>query len=90
MFFKDAVTSSNTPARAAARKHSTVSASMPLIITLRIILMAAAWPILAPTIDSCICNSRSSGEIASAYGPAISKGVRWRAGFIGAITATST
>ncbi len=41
---KKAVTSSTMPARLAARKHSSVSASMPLIMTLRIIFSAAAAP----------------------------------------------
>ena len=48
MFFIEAATSSITPARAAARKHSSVNASMPLIMTLRTILIAAAAPISAP------------------------------------------
>ncbi len=63
---------------------------MPLTMTLRIILMAAAWPVAPSTILSCISNSPSSGEMPSACGPAISNGVLWRSGWIGAITATST
>ena len=63
---------------------------MPLIITLRIILMAAAWPVSAPTTFSFISNSPSSGAIASACGPAINSGVLWRSGWIAATTATST
>ena len=63
---------------------------MPLIITLRIILMAAAWPVSAPTALAFISNSSSSGEMACACGPEIKSGVLWRSGWIGAITATST
>ena len=40
----EAATSSVMPARCAARKHSAVNASMPLIMTLRIIFSAAAAP----------------------------------------------
>jgi len=89
LFFSDAVTSSSSPARLAARKHSSVSASMPFIITLRIILMAAAAPTVSPTTRNSISSSRSSGEAASPCGPAISSGVRWRLGWMGATTATS-
>src|SRR5262245_15711307 len=79
-----------TPARAAARKQSSVSASIPLIITLRIILMAAAEPVSGPTTDNSISSSRNKGEISSACGPAIRRGVRCRAGWMAATTATST
>src|SRR4028119_1725834 len=41
---REAITSASTPARRAARKHSRVSASRPLTITLRHILTADAWP----------------------------------------------
>jgi hypothetical protein len=89
LFFSDTVTSSSTPARCAARKHSTVSASMPLIITERIILIAAAAPTVSPAIVTSMSSSARSGEAAWACSPAISIGVRWRLGWIGAITATS-
>ena len=63
---------------------------MPLIMTLRIILIAAALPTSGLTTLSVISISRSSGAISSACGPAIKSGVGWHFGEIGAITATST
>ena len=83
MFFIEAATSSTTPARAAARKHSSVSASMPLIMTLRTILMAAAAPISLPATVTRMPSAVISGAIAAACGPASSVGVWWRAGWIG-------
>ena len=47
----DAITCSTTPARAAATKHSKVSASIPLIMTLRTILIAAAAPTSRPATE---------------------------------------
>jgi len=64
-----------TPARAAAKKHSSVSASMPLIMTLRTILMAAAAPISPPAMLARMPRSASFGAIASLSGPARSIGV---------------
>ncbi len=57
MFFSEASTGSSKPARLAARKHSRVSASMPLIITERIILIAAAPPVLSPAIVRVMSRS---------------------------------
>ena len=43
---------SSTPARRAARKHSSVSASSPLTMTLRTILIAAAAPMSGPATET--------------------------------------
>ena len=43
---------SSTPARRAARKHSKVSASRPLTMTLRTILIAAAAPVSGPATET--------------------------------------
>ena len=75
MFFIEAATSSMTPARDAARKHSSVSASMPLIMTLRTILMAAAAPVSAPATLTRMPSEASAGAIAFACGPASNIGV---------------
>ena len=80
MFFIEAATSSITPARAAAKKHSSVSASMPLIMTLRTILIAAAAPISVPAMLARMPSAASVGATASASAPASSIGVLCRAG----------
>ena len=85
VFFSDAATSSMMPHADAARKHSAVSASMPLIMTLRIIFSAAASPTSLPT-RSCRASRVRRSEAASRLSrvrPASSSGVWWRFGWIG-------
>ncbi len=83
------MTSSATPARVAARKHSALSASMPFTITERIILIDEARPTSPATTRGAIGRASSTGAIASAWGPETSSGTMFRFGCTGAITATS-
>ncbi len=78
--FTAAATSSMTPARAAAKKHSSVSASIPLIMTLRTILIAAAAPTSTPATLARMPSAARTGATVVLAGPASSKGVCCRAG----------
>jgi hypothetical protein len=62
----------------------------PLMMTPRTILMAAAAPTSVPATLACIPSAASVGAIGCACGPPSSIGVRCRAGWMGASTATST
>ncbi len=70
--------------------HSALSASIPLIITDRIILMAEAAP-TGPVATSTEAKpiARRAAAPASAAGPETSRGARWSSGRTGESTATS-
>src|SRR5262245_21542813 len=86
---RDANTWSAASNSRAASTHSTVSASRPLMMMLRHILIADATPSSPSTAVTFIPSAPSAGATVAAYAPPSSIGTARRLGGTGAITAAS-
>src|SRR5258708_32723912 len=86
----DARTSFSAPYRRAANKDSTVSASIPLMITLRHILTAEATPMRSLMGVAFIPIDRRRAATVAVSAPPSNIGTFRRCGETGAITAAST